>query len=353
MREASAAPRDSRELAVLNQFFTPRYVVDFLVQNGLGAHLASAVPDLVHDLPYLIEAPTVKTAIELSDVSVMDPACGSGHFLLGAYDVLERAWEHVGVPPADSAPAIISALWGIDIDPRCTQIAQAAIVFRARRHRRVGELPLPNVICARVLPTGPEADALVLSLPDGIGAAVKTISSELEAAPVLGSLLKIEERIEHEIRASVFGGQLVEGTLADSLEGGAFDAIESQLLDALRDISHAATATAAERLFAAEATDAVRFVEAMRRRYTAVLMNSPFGDPVPTTKVYLSSAYDSSASGSVCRVCRSRRGAADSRGTARCNHESNGLLSQLTRGVASGCSSAGSGGFRRPRLVCA
>ena len=43
MRESSA-PRNSRELAVRNQFFTPRYVVEFLVQNGLGAHLAAGVP---------------------------------------------------------------------------------------------------------------------------------------------------------------------------------------------------------------------------------------------------------------------------------------------------------------------
>ena len=291
MREASGAPRDSRELAVRNQFFTPRYVVDFLVQNGLGAHLATAIPELVDDLPYLVEAPTEHEALDLHKISVLDPACGSGHFLLGAYDILERAWELSGVPPAESAPAIISSLWGIDIDPRCTQIAQAAIVFRARRHCREADLPQTNIICARALPTGPETEDLVANLPDGVGRAVRTISDELETAPILGSLLKIEERLEHEIRASVFGGQVVDGTLAASIEGDAFTAIESQVLGALTAISDAATSTAAERLFAAEATDAVRFVEAMRRRYTAVLMNPPFGEPVPDTKPYLKAAY--------------------------------------------------------------
>ena len=60
MREASQAPRDSRELAVRNQFFTPRYVVDFLVQNSLGRRLLDAEPSspLIDDLPLLVDPPT-------------------------------------------------------------------------------------------------------------------------------------------------------------------------------------------------------------------------------------------------------------------------------------------------------
>jgi hypothetical protein len=152
MRDASAAPRNSRELSVLNQFFTPSYVVDFLVQNGLGAHLAAGYPGLADDLPMLVQVPTDRREIDLDEVSVLDPACGSGHFLLGAYDVLEKAWQLAGVDPATAAPTIVFALWGVDIDPRVTQIAQAAVIFRARRHCRGGTLPLPNIVCARALP---------------------------------------------------------------------------------------------------------------------------------------------------------------------------------------------------------
>ena len=96
MRAASTAPRDSRELAVRNQFFTPRYVVDFLVQNSLGRRLIDVDPDspLLADLPLLIDPPTAKgAAADLNEVAVLDPACGSGHFLLAAYDLLERAWH--------------------------------------------------------------------------------------------------------------------------------------------------------------------------------------------------------------------------------------------------------------------
>ena len=149
MRESSA-PRTSRELAVRNQFFTPAYVVEFLIHNGLGAYLASGIDGFVEELALLVEEPAERHDIDLAEVSVLDPACGSGHFLLGAYDVLEKAWEYVGVGPAESAPAIVGSLWGIDIDPRAAQIAQAAVIFRARRHCRDAALPLPNDLCSGV-----------------------------------------------------------------------------------------------------------------------------------------------------------------------------------------------------------
>lgn len=155
MRDASPAPRDSRELAVRNQFFTPRYVVDFLIQNTLGRRLVEADPSspLLADLPLLVDPPAEPgERVALEEVSVLDPACGSGHFLLAAYDVLERAYQHLGVQPTESAPLILKALWGIDIDARCVQVASAALSFRARRSGSDVELPRPNVICARSLP---------------------------------------------------------------------------------------------------------------------------------------------------------------------------------------------------------
>jgi len=137
MREASAAPRTSRELAVRNQFFTPRYVVDFLVQNSLGRRLLEADPQsgLAQCLSMLISPPTERgDALPLNEVRILDPACGSGHFLLGAYDLLEQAWMIQGVSPEEAAPQIVSSLWGIDIDSRCAQVAAAAVILRARRH---------------------------------------------------------------------------------------------------------------------------------------------------------------------------------------------------------------------------
>ncbi len=289
MRESSA-PRNSRELAVRNQFFTPSYVVEFLVQNGLGAHLAASYPTLVDELPLLVEVPEpVPEAIDLREVSALDPACGSGHFLLGAYEVLEAAWRHAGVEAEDAAPDIVRSLWGIDIDPRATQIAQAAVILRARRHCR-SPLPKPNVICAQSLPAGPETDDLIAALPPHVGRVVRAVADELVMAPVLGPLLKIEERLDREAR-DAFGTGQVEGTLSEGVSQEDAANVESLVLETLATIADQTTSTASQRLFAAEAHDAVRFVEAMSRRYTACLMNPPFGEPVAATKSYLKAAY--------------------------------------------------------------
>lgn len=210
MRAASTAPRDSRELAVRNQFFTPRYVVDFLVQNSLGRRLIDVDPDspLLADLPLLIDPPTAKgAAADLNEVAVLDPACGSGHFLLAAYDLLERAWHHQGVSPLDAAPAIVRSLWGIDIDPRCAQVAAAAVMFRARRSCPDGDLPRPNIACARSLPaTATGLDDVLSSLPRSQRSLIERLTEALADAPVLGSLLRIEETMAAEIKGTIIGG---------------------------------------------------------------------------------------------------------------------------------------------------
>ena len=290
MRDGAAAPRTSRELAVRNQFFTPRYVVDFLVQNTLGRRLIENDPTspLLDELPLLVDPPTSPgPPLDLADASVLDPACGSGHFLLGCYDLLERAWELQGVSPSGSAPAIVASLWGVDIDPRCAQVASVAVVLRARRHCRELPLPRPNIITARSLPAASPALATDLNLTPEQRRLVDRISEVLADAPLLGTLLKAEDALEQEIRHAAFGGAA--GTLP--LTEDAFSQVETDVIAHLQAVAERASSSVAERLLAAEADDALRLVEVVRNRYDAVLMNPPFGEPVPDTKRYLRAAY--------------------------------------------------------------
>lgn len=297
MREASA-PRNSRELAVRNQFFTPRYVVDFLVQNTLGRRLLETEPDtpLVHAMPLLVDPPTeAGEALPLRDLRILDPACGSGHFLLACYDLLERAWQLKGVEPADAACLIVPALWGIDIDPRCAQIASAVIIFRARRYCHGRPLPHPNIITARTLPDDlADWEDIFASLPTERRDLVQQIREALAQAPVLGPLLKVEEHLAEQIRVHFTGSHLQGGTLVEGLAADAFGGVESEILDGLQQVADSASSTAAERLLVAEADDAIRFVDAMRQRYDVVLMNPPYGLPVEGTESYLKRAYPDS-----------------------------------------------------------
>ena len=165
MRDESQAPRNSRELAVRNQFFTPRYVVQFLVDNTLGRtwlQMRGGDTALADRCEYLVrdgEAVASRAKKDPRDLKVLDPACGSGHFLLYAFELLltiyEEAWhdERAGVtsqrdrsitagrlsrsrcPSACRARAHRSSttctVW--TSIPRCAQIAALALWLRAQR----------------------------------------------------------------------------------------------------------------------------------------------------------------------------------------------------------------------------
>jgi hypothetical protein len=286
MRAESPAPRDSRELAVRNQFFTPRYVVDWLVQNTLGRRLRQAGYEV--DLPLLVGEAMEPVPLDLDDVRVLDPAVGSGHFLLGCYDLLEQAWQAVGISPQEAAPRILRSLYGIEIDPRASQVAQAVLVLRARRSAPDADLIPPAILTARPLPGARELRREVFDrLSENARELADELDDALRDAATVGSLLKVEERLvgafERALRAPKLAAEVTP------------ELLEQELLGALDEVAHRADASPAARMFAADAHDAIRFVELSRQRYDTVLMNPPFGSPVPNTHDYLRATYGSSA----------------------------------------------------------
>lgn len=105
MRDESNRPRNSREMAVRNQFFTPDYVVRFLTDNSLGRiwyEMTGGNTTITSVCQYLIhrEGETLQPRIikEPTELSMLDPACGSMHFGLYTFDVMEDiymdAWDN-------------------------------------------------------------------------------------------------------------------------------------------------------------------------------------------------------------------------------------------------------------------
>lgn len=181
----------------------------------------------------------------------------------------------------------MTSLCGVDIDPRCAQVASAVLVLRARRHCRDLPLPRPNIVTARGLPGGSASLLADVVLTPEQHQLVDRIGDVLADAPLLGVLLKAEVALEHEVRHAAFGG--VPGTLPMSEDH--FEKAEADLMAHLQDVADRASSSVAERLLAAEADDALRLLEIVRRRYDVVLMNPPFGEPVGATKPYLRTAY--------------------------------------------------------------
>jgi hypothetical protein len=281
--QSPAQPRNSRELAVRNQFFTPRYVVDWLVQNTLGRRLAQAGYYIV--LPLLVGEIGDAQPLSLEDVRVLDPAVGSGHFLLGCYDLLEKAWETTGLRADQAAPRILPCLFGVDIDPRAAQVAQAVLLLRARHAAPTTDLPAPTIVTAVALPHNAELRREAFGqLSSNAQDLAHAITDALSHAPQLGTLLKVEQRLADELDRIRSTPKLA----ADASEATVLE----ELYAALERLV-TATATPEERMFTADAEDALRFVEICRQRYDTVLMNPPFGDPIPETRPYIRDMYAS------------------------------------------------------------
>ncbi|MGV8073349.1 MAG: Eco57I restriction-modification methylase domain-containing protein [Syntrophobacteraceae bacterium] len=360
MREASQAPRNSRELAVRNQFFTPRYVVEFLTDNTLGRiwyEMRKGNTAISDRCRYLVrrpdeiflgpgekspgndEADSDLTREELlkrpvyiehrpkkdpRDICVLDPACGSGHFLLYAFDLLEaiylEAWEdlfsspeskstgkclHEDFPDVDELhrelPRLILEhnLHGIDIDQRAVQIAALALWMRAQRSWREIELkpserPLivkTNIVCAEPMPG--EKDMLedfLQDLPsDALRRIAHTVFDTMALAGEAGSLLKIEDDIKESIREIA----RERGPLFRELDERRWSSMEMELLAALEKYSHKLEGVPRfqRRLFMSDAARGFGFIDLCRNRYDVVLMNPPFGDAGLPSKPYIEETY--------------------------------------------------------------
>jgi hypothetical protein len=280
MREESSAPRNSRELAVRNQFFTPRYVVEFLTDNTLGRiwyEMRQGNTGLKDQCRYLVRRPNEvwlqpgeeppaqpdtdeilsqeellrqvvyiphRPLMDPREIRMLDPACGSMHFGLYAFDlyleIYREAWaiaqgshteskHEEALTPfaayvagfADKAaflreiPKLILQhnIHGIDIDPRATQIARLTLWLRAQRAWKEQELEVSdrpritrsNVVCAEPMPGERQlladfVDQQFLDAERGlVQQLLETIFDKMQLAGEAGSLLKIEEEIRDAI----------------------------------------------------------------------------------------------------------------------------------------------------------
>lgn len=338
MRDASQAPRNSRELAVRNQFFTPRYVVEFLVDNTLGRLWFNATggeTDLRDRCQYLLvkpdEAPHAATKLrDPRTLKLLDPACGSMHFGLYAFDLFAEiyreawAWEQQHGPgslDASTQPqAVLKPLsqtyedkaaflrdvprliiehniYGVDIDPRAAQIASLALWLRAQRawHDagvKAKDRPLigrGHVIAATAPPKEPELRQQFSASLDLHDAELfeKTLQL-LKGLPELGVLLQVERELPHLIRQVYVG--LGTGLFAQQDQENWLQA-EARLQAALTEFAQAANSTYQGRLFAQDALQGLRLIDLCREVFDVVVMNPPFGALSSGTKDQLAKSY--------------------------------------------------------------
>ncbi|MDI6877461.1 MAG: hypothetical protein QMC96_11890 [Methanomicrobiales archaeon] len=281
------------------------------------------------------------------EIRVLDPACGSGHFLLYCYDLLEiiyrEAWEDEQAPvwpgsgrtlrqdyPDHDAllaeiPGLILRhnLHGIDIDLRATQIASLALWLRAQRsfqelgldQQRRPRITKANIVCAEPMPGEKKMlEEFVQGLnPPLLGALVREIFEKMQLAGEAGSLLKIEEEIKDivaEAKRKWLTRPKEEQTTLFPVEkkrewqtglysfkgisdASFWDMAEQKVLEALHAYAWRTANGAGYRrkLFAEDAERGFAFIELCQKQYDVVLMNPPFGAASKPSKNYIDSTY--------------------------------------------------------------
>lgn len=183
-KKGKKAERDA--IAPATQLFTPEWIVRYLVENSLGRLWMLNHPDshVVDRMDYYIapdenDHEDFKRISSPEDIAVCDPACGSGHILVYAFDLLALMYEEAGYVKRDIPRLILEKnLSGMEIDPRAAALASFALTMKARE------------LDSRFLRRGVSPDILVLE-------PAELTEEELDLVPALSGRKKLLDAMAH------------------------------------------------------------------------------------------------------------------------------------------------------------
>ena len=255
----------SEDIPAATQLFTPNWIVKYLVQNSLGAQWLATYPhsSIRGQMDYYIEPAEQVDAVKAQlaaitpgtlnpeSLTLIDPASGSGHILVEAYDLFKAIYLERGYQKRGVAQLILEKnLFGLDIDGRAAQLTGFALMMKGRADdRRLFERGVKLNVMALVDSTGFDAERLAQR--------VKLADYGLQ----LGDLTELKRLFEH---ATTFGSliQVPEGLVAK--------------LPSLKQLSE----VTGRDLFVSDALKRLRLLvrqaEMLAGRYDAVVANPPY-----------------------------------------------------------------------------
>lgn len=302
---------EAKDIPSATQLFTLRWIVRYLVENTLGRMWVEMHPDsrLKTELKYLVPVADELNPQPLrpvSEITLLDPACGTMHFGLVAFDLFAEMYreelEHAGEPgwpkvPSVSDPANIAAaviqhnLFGIDIDLRAVQLSALTLYFKAKRINKNAQITDHNLACADVLPlNGARLGSFIkeMQFKPIYERLLRKLWARLEDINQLGSLLRLEAEVEalvaeEKTRYEREGRQLdMFRNVTVEFESEAareeyWGIMVAQLIQALDHFSQLIAQRGQNaRFFTQEVTKGLRVLNLMMRDYDVVVTNPPY-----------------------------------------------------------------------------
>jgi type I restriction-modification system DNA methylase subunit len=292
------------DIATKTQLFTPRYIVEWLVDNSLGRLWLEMRGDRTHlnneeNCFYL--TPLEDSLIDreqkpVEEITVLDPACGSGHMLFYAFDVLYQMYLEEGEVPEEYIPREIlrNNLYGVDIDSGAAQIAALSLYIKAKKKSPNVTIPQLNIASADAVLINGERKQEVLErarseLEEEI---LEEIWDSFGNIREWGSLVLVEERIKEiidekkdDIEASGQakftgeGGFETQSTFISSRgEQESWGQVKDRLLTDIKSLASEALDRndPIEEMFAGEVGKTVQILDLLIRDYDVVISNPPY-----------------------------------------------------------------------------
>lgn len=311
-KQAHKDSKDKTEynkVSLQSQVYTPRWVVQFLVENSLGKLYLEMHPGSEIKHRYKIaNAPQTqeRDPKSLHELKIIDPACGSGNFLLYAFDFFYALYvDQIDNYGADydekDIPQLIieNNLHGIDLDDRAVQLAQLGLFIKAKKKRRtVGELAFNVVSSDFYLPEYEAVEHIFVQgtkLDQNQQELIADIWTDLQFAYKFGSLIRLDEKVKAKMHQLVEErGKEPGGLFSDSELGIKPTPVQTNLFtehDIEQEKQFAATfftnlKTAVEQyaqaqgntFLASKTRDAITFLELLTTEYDVATANPPYTD---------------------------------------------------------------------------
>lgn len=273
------------ELSAASCLYTERYIVDYLVQNTLGATWVEMYPESVLPAtwPYYVRPPAGNLPVTraprpVREITLLDPACGSGHFLVRAFELFAQLYAEEGVEDPAEVPSLILEhnLHGIDIDRRAVQIAALALYLKGCTAAGPDFRPRKlNLVAADiVLPPDPPADFIAKFEDRDLADVAKGLWAGLQGIREFGSLLHPERTVNSAFRR--LRARDRDGLWAK--DDAAWTKRRTQLITELRRAVRRETGETdlGRHLFGTEACRGLDLLQVLGRRYDVVVANPPY-----------------------------------------------------------------------------
>ena len=284
----SGEKTEYNKVSLQSQVYTPQWVVKFLVDNTLGKSYLEMYPDSrIKEKYQIANIPDhqVRHPKDLRQMRLLDPACGSGNFLIYAFSLFydlyvdqvenyERDYSRRDIPKM----IVENNLFGVDLDERAAQISQIALFIKARElggHR--SHWPAyTNVVSSHFFLDDYEkvkdTFETIDNLDDSKRSTMRMIWGDLSNAYKFGSLVRVEETLK-----KIEPDFTLHNLFVEEEKGNLFS-FRNQFMNQLRQKVNELGELGSNAYTLAKTNDAISFLEIIANKYDVVVANPPYTD---------------------------------------------------------------------------